>query len=80
MRLVNSSAIAVALAMLIPPVIGAQGQETARAVVGGGVSIPGWTGKIDASEEKNGQVLNNAKLAGDASSRSWSVLRVAVVP
>ena len=32
MRLVNSSAIAVALAMLIPPVIGAQGQDTARAV------------------------------------------------
>ncbi len=27
MRLVNSSAIAVALAMLIPPVIGAEGQD-----------------------------------------------------
>ena len=66
MRLVNSSAIAVALAMLIPPVIGVQGQETARAVAGGGISIPGWTGKIDANEEKNGQVLNNTKLAGDA--------------
>jgi hypothetical protein len=70
MRLVNSSAIAVALAMLIPPVIGAQGQETARAVPGGGVSVPGWTGKIDANEEKNGQTLNNAKLAGDAKSLS----------
>ncbi len=70
MRLVNSSAVAVALAMLIPPVIGAQGQETARAVPGGGVSVPGWTGKIDANEEKNGQTLNNAKLAGDAKSLS----------
>ncbi len=66
MRLVNSSAVAVALAMLIPPVIGAQGQDAARAVPGGGVSVPGWTGKIDANEEKNGQTLNNAKLAGDA--------------
>jgi hypothetical protein len=66
MRLVNTSAIAVALAMLIPPVIGAQGQETARAVAGGGISLPGWTGKIDANEEKNGQVLNNTKLGGDA--------------
>jgi hypothetical protein len=25
--------------------------------------VPGWTGKIDANEEKAGQVLNNAKLA-----------------
>src|SRR5262245_13642018 len=65
MRLVNSSAIAVALAMFIPPVIGAQGQDAARTVAGGGISVQGWTGKIDANEEKNGQVLNNAKLAGD---------------
>jgi hypothetical protein len=35
-------------------------------VAGGGISVPGWTGKIDANEEKNGQVLNNAKLSGDA--------------
>lgn len=44
---------------------GAQGQETARAVAGGGVSVPGWTGKIDANEEKAGQALNNAKFAKD---------------
>ncbi len=37
--------------------------ESAVAVKGGGISVPGWTGKIDASEEKAGQVLNNAKLA-----------------
>ena len=41
-----------------------------RAVAGGGVSVPGWTGKIDANEEKEGQVLNNAKLAGDAKTMS----------
>ena len=44
MRLVSSSAIAVtlaAVAMFIPPVIGAQGQETARAVAGGGILGPG---------------------------------------
>ena len=65
MRLVSSAAVAVGLAMLIPPVIGAQGQDAARTVAGGGISVQGWTGKIDANEEKNGQVLNNAKLAGD---------------
>jgi len=37
--------------------------EKSRAVQGGGISVPGWTGKIDASEEKAGLTLNNAKLA-----------------
>lgn len=37
--------------------------ETSRAVPGGGISIPGWTGKIDANEESAGQTLNNAKLS-----------------
>ena len=69
MRLVKSSMIAVALAMLLPPAIGAQEKpETNRAVAGGGVSVAGWTGKIDAAEEKRGEVLTNAKLAGDAKS------------
>jgi hypothetical protein len=64
MRLAYGSALAVAVAMLAPPVIGAQ--DPAKPVAGGGVSIPGWTGKIDANEEKAGQTLNNAKLSGDA--------------
>ena len=64
MRLVYGYALAVAAAMIVPPVMDAQGQaETARAVAGGGITVPGWTGKIDANEEKAGQVLNNAKLA-----------------
>jgi hypothetical protein len=42
---------------------GAQGQDAARAVAGGGIFVPGWTGKIDANEEKAGQVLNNSKLS-----------------
>jgi hypothetical protein len=69
MRLVYGYALAVAAAMIVPPVLDAQGQqETARAVAGGGITVPGWTGKIDANEEKAGQTLNNAKLAkeGDA--------------
>jgi len=36
--------------------------ETSRAVAGGGVSVPGWTGKIDANEESGGKTLNDAKL------------------
>ena len=64
MRLVHHSALAVAFVTLISPGINAQGQvDTARSVAGGGISVPGWAGKIDAGEEKAGQTLNNAKLA-----------------
>ena len=34
-------------------------------IPGGGVFVAGWTGKIDAAEAANGQVLNNAKLSQD---------------
>src|SRR5690606_13767006 len=40
-----------------------QGQDAARTVAGGGISVEGWTGRIDANEASQGQVLNNAKLA-----------------
>jgi len=39
--------------------------ETSREVAGGGVSVPGWTGKVDAKEASAGMTLNNAKLAKD---------------
>jgi len=63
MRFVPGSALAVAVVMLAPAFLGAQGQDAARVVAGGGITVPGWTGKIDPQEEKAGQVLNNAKLA-----------------
>ena len=65
MRLRRVSAISIGIALLASGVLGAQGQpmETSRTVAGGGISVPGWTGKIDANEEKAGQVLNNSKLA-----------------
>ena len=62
MRLVYGFATAIAL-VIFGHTAGAQGQDAARVVAGGGISVPGWTGKIDAQEEKAGQVLNNAKLA-----------------
>src|SRR6201988_6102 len=39
--------------------------ETSRGVAGGGISVSGWTGKIDAKEEAAGLTLNSAKLAKD---------------
>src|SRR5580658_1077005 len=67
MRLSFAFSVAFALAGLIAPRISAQDQtEKSRVVQGGGIAVPGWTGKIDAGEERAGQVLNNAKLTGDA--------------
>jgi hypothetical protein len=65
MRVMQALACAVTLAVLVPPVMGAQGQapDTPRTVAGGGITVPGWTGKIDANEEKAGQVLNNSRLS-----------------
>jgi hypothetical protein len=65
MRSIQASALAIAVVMLIPFAHSARGQgDAARAVAGGGVTVPGWTGKIDAAEEKGGATLNSAKLAG----------------
>jgi hypothetical protein len=38
-------------------------EETGRSVAGGGVSVPGWQGKIDDGAAKQGQTINDAKLA-----------------
>ena len=75
MRFISGSALAVAIVSFAPAVFSAQGQEGARAVAGGGISVPGWTGKIDANEEKAGQVLNNSKLA-----QTGNVLHVTTGP
>src|SRR5262245_31245895 len=37
--------------------------ENSSGVAGGGISVPGWTGKIDAKEAAAGLTLNSAKLA-----------------
>lgn len=39
--------------------------ETSRQVEGGGISVTGWTGQIDAREAKRGSTLSSAKLASE---------------
>jgi hypothetical protein len=63
MRRPYGSAVALAAILLVPHIAVSQQMETSRSVAGGGIAIPGWMGKIDANEEKNGQMLNNSKLA-----------------
>src|SRR5882672_1031072 len=63
--------VLIVFALIIPIAIFSQngqtgGQmESSRSVAGGGVSVPGWTGKIDAKEEAAGMTLNSAKFAKD---------------
>ncbi len=56
---------AIAFAIIAPLLfrVPLHAQETSRSVKGGGISVPGWTGKIDANEERAGQALDNAKLS-----------------
>jgi hypothetical protein len=63
MRFVHCWAVTAALALIVPSVAAAQDQDASRVVKDGGISVPGWQGKIDPQEVKAGQVLNNAKLA-----------------
>jgi hypothetical protein len=67
MRFVQGSTLALALTLVAPSIITAQGKpqdsDASRVIKDGGISVPGWQGKIDPQEEKAGQTLNNAKLA-----------------
>src|SRR4029077_12721409 len=70
MRRIGVFATALLAVILLPTAAFSQAapMESSRSVSGGGVSVPGWTGKIDAKEEAAGMTLNSAKLAkeGDA--------------
>jgi hypothetical protein len=61
----KSTPLAFAFGLLIA--VSAFPQDASRVVQGGGITVPGWTGKIDAAEEKAGQVLNNAKFSQQGS-------------
>ncbi len=65
MRLIHGTCSALAITILLIPGAAKAQDESSRKVAGGGISVPGWTGKIDANEEKAGQALSNAKLAKD---------------
>ena len=58
------SLLAVATVAVLPQLLAAQGApaaEVSRAVEGGGISVKGWGGKVDANEEKRGMTINSAK-------------------
>src|SRR5689334_14501463 len=67
MRYVSALALVLLAVLAVPSTHFSQGgqMEASKGVTGGGVSVPGWTGKIDAKEETAGLTLNSAKLEKD---------------
>jgi hypothetical protein len=62
MRCSRRFILPLAFLAFIPALGNAQGQsENARSIQGGGISAPGWTGKVDPREEQAGQTVNDAK-------------------
>jgi hypothetical protein len=69
MRRTYGFVLAAAAITMVPALGMAQAMnEESRKVAGGGISVPGWSGKIDAKEAAAGLKLDNSKLAkmGDA--------------
>ena len=73
MRFVYGSALALTVLMIASsmgmhaqaPAAGKAPTETSRSVEGGGVTVPGWTGKVDDSEAGKGLSLKDAKFAAE---------------
>ena len=59
MRFVRGFSMA-AVAFLLPVLVSAQ--DASRSVAGGGISVPGWVGAVDAGAQKAGQTINDTKL------------------
>jgi hypothetical protein len=67
MRYVSALALVLLAVIAVPSTHFSQGgqNEVSKGIEGGGISIPGWTGKIDAKEVTAGLTLNSAKLEKD---------------
>jgi hypothetical protein len=46
-----------------PPAPAAPSEDIGRSIAGGGISVPGWEGKVDDGAAKQGQTVKDAKFA-----------------
>jgi len=65
MGLAYVSRLVFSFCLVVVPALYAQ-VDASRVVAGGGISVPQWTGKIDANEERSGRTLNDPKLTRDS--------------
>ena len=61
MHLASRATLTAAALALLPCLAHAQ-EDKSKAVAGGGISIPGWQGKIDPGEASRGGQLSQSKL------------------
>ena len=59
MHRMKSIAIVASLALAVCT---AAAQDTDRKVAGGGITVKGWTGKVDPAAAKQGKSINDSKL------------------
>src|SRR5262245_4782906 len=60
MRVVYGLTLATAIAVAAPTMMAQQDMATK---VSGGITVPGWTGKVDASKENGALTINDLKFA-----------------
>jgi len=65
MRKTYSLILISAIILAVPMLAAFQQSDASRSVAGGGISVPGWSGQIDASEAAKGSKLEDAKLSKD---------------
>ena len=65
MRRVNGSVLALTAVMLVTAVEARAQGDASRSVAGGGISVQGWMGKVDAREASAGQTVANAKFVAE---------------
>lgn len=69
MRRAITGVLAATAILALPRTVTAQGMgETSRKIENGGVSAPGWQGKIDPQEARRGSTLNDARFAKEGDS------------
>lgn len=67
MRLVSGMVFSAAIAVSLTGVVLGQGgqEEKARSIEGGGITVPGWQGQVDANAQRQGQSVKDDKLTKD---------------
>ena len=73
MRFTRGFTLAAVVVFLIPELVFAQ--DASHAVAGGGISVSGWVGEVDAGAQKAGQTINDTKLT-----KSGNTLQVTTGP
>jgi hypothetical protein len=64
-RSVALCCLAAGLSLAQPPAPAAASDDAGRSIAGGGITVPGWEGKVDAGAAKAGQTVKDAKFAPD---------------